>query len=179
MNNIAAKVVVCVIGLVGTLRIHGRARADGSTALLLEALDSPTPYILPGTDSILTSTFTGFKPLDYILRLLVLFWWETLDGSHPDTSAIGLYFLGQLLPCIVIVYLDALRGEKPSLVKSGSSLYQRSILTLYILTTSLYSGLHSGFSSFRSAPLGQPASFGPSCISYHLRLSGLRYPQTP
>jgi len=130
MNNIAAKVVVCVSGLVGTLGIHGRARADGSTALLLEALDSPTPYILPGTDSILTSTFTGFKPLDYILRLLVLFWWETLDGSHPDTSAIGLYFLGQLLPCIVIVYLDALRGEKPSLVKSDSSLYQRFILTL-------------------------------------------------
>jgi hypothetical protein len=122
MNNILNwKTVFCALGLVGFWGTHGRSGADGSTALISEALESPTPYFLPGTQSALVKTFTGFQsPIDYILRLLVLFWWEAVDGSHPTTSTISLYFLGQLLPCITIIYLNALRGNKPSLVKYGS-----------------------------------------------------------
>lgn len=118
MNTILnAKTLLCALGVVGFLGTHGRTGADGSTALITEALDSPTPYDLPGTHFALRKTFTGIPPVDFIIRMLVLFWWETIDGSHPTTSAIGLYFLGQLLPCIVVTYLNALRGNKPSLVK--------------------------------------------------------------
>ncbi|KAL3468955.1 hypothetical protein BJX99DRAFT_268818 [Aspergillus californicus] len=116
MSNLSTKAVLCALGLLGIWGTHGHTRADGSTALLLEGLESPT-YLLPGTQSALRKSFTGFQAFDDIIRMLVLFWWETLDGSHPTTSTIGLYFLGQALPCILIVYLNALRGEKPSLVK--------------------------------------------------------------
>ncbi|KAL4874742.1 hypothetical protein BJY04DRAFT_233374 [Aspergillus karnatakaensis] len=113
-----SKTALCALAVVGIWGTHGRSGADGSTALISEALDSPTPYILPGTQSALAESFTGLKPVDYILRLLVLFWWETVDGSHPATSAVGLYFLGQLLPCLVIIYFNGLRGDKPSVIKS-------------------------------------------------------------
>ncbi|PLB49060.1 hypothetical protein P170DRAFT_475386 [Aspergillus steynii IBT 23096] len=67
-------------------------RGGRSTALISEALDSPNPNILPGTRFALRRTFTGLRsPVDYILGMLVLFWWETIDGSHPATSTIGLY----------------------------------------------------------------------------------------
>ncbi|KAH8433862.1 uncharacterized protein LDX57_011499 [Aspergillus melleus] len=118
MNTILnPKALLCAFGVIGFLGTHGRTGADGSTALISNALESPNPYNLPGTHSALHKTFTGLPPVDFIISMLVLFWWETIDGSHPATSAIGLYFLGQLLPCIVITYLNALRGNKPSLVK--------------------------------------------------------------
>ncbi|KAL2834226.1 hypothetical protein BDW59DRAFT_168571 [Aspergillus cavernicola] len=108
--------LLCALGLLGFWGTHGRTSADGSTALITQLLDSPTPY-LPGTQSVLRGTYTGIKPVDHILNILILFWFEAVDGSHPTASAISLYFLGQLLPCIIFAYLNGLRGNKPSLLK--------------------------------------------------------------
>ncbi|OJJ96410.1 hypothetical protein ASPACDRAFT_1890833 [Aspergillus aculeatus ATCC 16872] len=113
-----AESVLYVVGLVGMLGTWGRSALDGSTALLLRALDGSKPYILPGTEATLRRNFTGIRyPLDCTLSVLVAFWYEAIDGSHPAASAVSLYFLGQLLPCIVIAYVNGLRGQKPSLLK--------------------------------------------------------------
>ncbi len=62
--------------------------------------------------------FTGIPPLDYLLRTLVVFFWEATDGSHPAVTATGLYFVGQLFPIIVAIYLDGLRhANGPSLAR--------------------------------------------------------------
>ncbi|RAK77220.1 uncharacterized protein BO72DRAFT_403972 [Aspergillus fijiensis CBS 313.89] len=116
--KVQAESVLYVVGLVGMLGTWGRSALDGSTALLLRALDGSKPYILPGTEATLRSTFTGIRyPLDCTLSVLIAFWYEAVDGSHPAASAVSLYFLGQLLPCIAIAYVNGLRGQKPSLLK--------------------------------------------------------------
>lgn len=118
MSLLAAKILILAIGIIGVLGTLGRAFADGSMPLQMEAVDSPTPYILPGTQFSLRQTFTGIKyPIDNTLRMLVVFWFEALDGSHPAASGVSFYFMGQLFPCILVTYLNGLRGDRPSLVK--------------------------------------------------------------
>lgn len=106
-----------LLGILGTLVTWGRVLADGSVALLQASLEDPN-YLLPGTKHPLRPTFTGIPPLDYLLRTLVVFFWEAVDGSHPKNSAAGIYFGAQLFPVIVTLYLDSQRqGNKPSLLR--------------------------------------------------------------
>ncbi|KAL4865152.1 hypothetical protein BDV12DRAFT_211221 [Aspergillus spectabilis] len=117
MPNYQTKAALCAVGLMGILGTWGRAIADGSMELQMQAVQSPI-HILPGTQSALRRTITGIRyPVDFALNLLIVFWFEALDGSHPAASAVSLYFLGQLFPCALIVYLDSLRGNRPSLLK--------------------------------------------------------------
>ncbi|OAQ59316.1 hypothetical protein VFPPC_10379 [Pochonia chlamydosporia 170] len=107
------------LGLLGTVVTWGRTVADGSLALVQEALHAPGGrHLLPGSDSTLRSSFTGIWPLDYLFRTLVVFFWEAVDGSHPATTTAGIYFVGQLFPIIAAIYLDGLRaGNGPSLIR--------------------------------------------------------------
>lgn len=104
-------VVFSLLALLGLVQLWGRAVADGTLAHLLSALHGVTPHQLPGTPASLKSSFTGFPPVDYLLRILVVFFWEVADGSHPSSSAIGLYFLGQYFSVLVVFYLESLRGR--------------------------------------------------------------------
>lgn len=119
MGNVCiGKPILYGLGLVGFLGTWGRSMADGTLMRLFQALHSSDPYVLPNTSQPLLGRFTGITyPVDYLLRVLVVFFWEAVDGSHPAASVTGIYFLGQLLPCIVIIYLKALRGQSPSLMK--------------------------------------------------------------
>lgn len=106
-----------LLGTLGTLVTWGRVLADGSVSILQANLEDPN-YLLPGTKYPLRQTFTGIFPLDYLLRTLVVFFWEAVDGSHPKNSAAGIYFGAQLFPVIVTLYLDSQRrGNKPSLIR--------------------------------------------------------------
>lgn len=111
-----------VFGLLGTLGTWGRAAADGSLVHLFYALHGADEYTLPGAKAALRKSFTGILwPIDYLLDVLVIFFWEAVDGSHPATSAIGIYFLGQLFPILVAFYIDSFRaghGLNASLIRS-------------------------------------------------------------
>ncbi|KAI1412761.1 hypothetical protein F5Y13DRAFT_42312 [Hypoxylon sp. FL1857] len=112
-----AKAALYILGLVGTLGTWGRTVADGSLVHLYTALHGGGSYILPGTESALKTSFTGiYWPIDYLLDVLVIFFWESVDGSHPDSSAIGIYFLGQFFPILVAFYVNHLRGGNASIV---------------------------------------------------------------
>lgn len=103
-----------LLGLLGTYHTWGRTVIDGSFFHLLKALHGPHPYVLPGTDSLLRTTITGiYWPVDYLLNVLIVFFWEAIDGSHPATSAIGIYFLSQLFSVLVGLYVDSLRVGQP------------------------------------------------------------------
>jgi hypothetical protein len=110
-----------VLGLLGTVSIWGRAAADGTLVHLFYALHGVDEYILPGAKAALRTSFTGiYWPIDYLLDVLLIFFWEAVDGSHPATSAIGIYFLGQLFPILVAFYMDSFRaghGLGASLIK--------------------------------------------------------------
>jgi hypothetical protein len=114
------KPALYLLGLLGTLQLWGRTVVDGTLAHLLSALHGPSQYRFPGTKIHLNS-FTRVLPVDYFLSILVVFFWEVADGSHPASSAIGLYFLGQFFSIVTIVYLEHLRlGASPGFVRSAS-----------------------------------------------------------
>ena len=113
------------LGLLGTVVTWGRTAVDGTLAHVFVALDGADGkggnHIFPGTKSALRDSFTGLPPLDYLLRTLVVFFWEAVDGSHPAVTATGLYFVGQLFPIIAAIYLDSLR------VGNGASTFKPSL----------------------------------------------------
>ncbi|KAJ5639915.1 uncharacterized protein N7484_007777 [Penicillium longicatenatum] len=111
-----AKSLLCIFGAVGITGTWVRTALDGSTEQLMKVMDDPQGR-LPGSQALLQRTFTGIRdPMDHIISTLVVFWYEVVDGSHPASTAVALYFLGQLLPCILIAYTNGQRGSKPSLV---------------------------------------------------------------
>ncbi|GKZ33987.1 hypothetical protein AbraIFM66950_004118 [Aspergillus brasiliensis] len=141
-----AKSLLIALGAVGVLGTWGRTALDGSTELLTKVLDDPNGQ-LPGTQVLLQRTFTGIRiPIDHIISTLVVFWYEAVDGSHPSSTAVALYFLGQLLPCLVIIYTNAQRGSKPSLVRP--TLW----LTLFQICSLGVTGWIWAFSYITSAP---------------------------
>ncbi|KAI0157181.1 hypothetical protein GGR52DRAFT_577175 [Hypoxylon sp. FL1284] len=111
MSNLES--FVYCLGALGTVQTWGRVVLDGSINYLLPALYGTGQYTLPGTHFDLRTSFTGiYYPVDFTLRTLVIFFYEAVDGSHPTTSAIGIYFLGQYFGCLFTMYTDYLRGPK-------------------------------------------------------------------
>ncbi|KAF2710681.1 hypothetical protein K504DRAFT_475654 [Pleomassaria siparia CBS 279.74] len=99
-----------VLAGLGTYCTWGRALLDGSLRHLFIALHGPELYVLPGTRHHLQTSFTGvYWLINYFLDMLVIFFWEAIDGSHPATSVIGTYFLGQYLSILTVIYVDSLR----------------------------------------------------------------------
>ncbi|KAL8886472.1 MAG: hypothetical protein Q9215_005829 [Flavoplaca cf. flavocitrina] len=106
------KLLFYTFGLLGLLGTWGRASLDGTLVHLFDALHGSQGYVLPGTNSPLRESFTGiYWPVDYMLRVLVVVFWEAVDGSRPGTSAVGFYFLGQLFPILT----DTLAAVVPGL----------------------------------------------------------------
>lgn len=106
------------LAIAGTCFIWAGSFIDGSLILLLKAVFS-RKHILPGTQSLLKRSFTGiYWPLDFLLGILVVFFWEAVDGSHPTSSTLGLYFIAQYLPILTTVYTDSFRTGNAAL-KSG------------------------------------------------------------
>lgn len=156
----SVRTILYVLGLLGTLATWGRAAADGSLVLLFHALHGADEYILPGANAALRKSFTGiFWPIDYLLDVLVIFFWEGVDGSHPAASAIGIYFLGQLFPILVAFYMDSFRAGHGL----GVSLIRSIVpsLGVYSPANSCHNiDLHSGCSYSRCAVLVALASSG-------------------
>ena len=107
--------VLYAFAALGFYNTWGRAAIDGTLLLLFKALHGSKPYTLPQTDSLLKTTITGIRyPVDYLLNVLVIFFWQAVDGSHPTTSVIGIYFLGQYFGVLTSYYINSWRsGNAP------------------------------------------------------------------
>lgn len=100
------------LALLGFYNTWGRSAIDGTLVLLFKALHGSKTYSLPGTDSLLRTTITGIRwPIDYLLNVLVVFFWQAVDGSHPSTSVIGIYFLGQYFSILTSFYVNSWRSD--------------------------------------------------------------------
>jgi hypothetical protein len=123
------KAIFYVLSLLGTCAIWGRTVLDGSFMLLSAALDVQDTYILPGTKDALLLSITGIKyPFDYQLGILILFFWEAVDGSHPATSAIGIYFLGQFLSILTVMFTDSFRKGQVSGFGKYEHLFSKPVI---------------------------------------------------
>lgn len=116
-STFQAKALLCALGIVGIWGTQVRVGLDGSTDELMKVMDDPEGR-LPGSKALLQRTFSGIRyPFDHIISILVVFWYEVVDGSHPASTAVALYFLGQLLPGILLIYTNSQRGTKVSLLR--------------------------------------------------------------
>ena len=88
---------------------------DGTLNHMLDIRGAAIPLI-PGTKEPLRLHFTGIAPIDYWYTIMVLFFWEAVDGSHPATSLTGIYFLGQLVGIWTLVYVEGNRIGNQGLI---------------------------------------------------------------
>ena len=111
MGFITQKAVVYTLGILGLYGTWGRAIIDGTLIRLLKAIHGREPFIMPGTtlEPLKTSITGVYWPIDYILNILIIFFWEAVDGSHPTTSAVAFYFAGQHLSLVTLMYGNSLK----------------------------------------------------------------------
>lgn len=96
------------LGLYGT---WVRSALNGTLLILFKALH--VTGSLPGTKVAIKTSFTGiYWPIDYLLDVLILFFWQAVDGSHPSTSLFGLYFAGQHVAVITTLYIDSYKYDR-------------------------------------------------------------------
>ncbi|KAI9785097.1 MAG: hypothetical protein M1816_000508 [Peltula sp. TS41687] len=127
------------------------------------------PVYIPRTEEPMRLRYTGIPPIDYWLTIMVLFFWEALDGSHPDTSLSGVYFLGQLISIWALLWMEGLRRGNAGLIVSRTTLWACAMqnlalacfgpvyFTIYLCTsrTVLDQSRHSN--SERSSPMSFPS----------------------
>ncbi|KAL9030779.1 MAG: hypothetical protein Q9196_001129 [Gyalolechia fulgens] len=153
MRPTSANIVFGVLGVAGFYNTWGRTFIDGTLVRLLTALHGGKPYFLSGTTERLKTNITGlYWPVDYLLNLLILFFWEAVDGSHPTTSLVAVYFAGQHLSMVVAQYVDSYRHGNAGRWKIGATLW----LMLYQLTAIGTSGPWFLAAYFSISPLVDP-----------------------
>lgn len=116
LSNRSARWLLYAFVFLGFYNTWGRSAIDGTLALLFRALHGSETYSLPGTSSLLKTTITGiWWPFDYLLDVLIVFFWQAVDGSHPSTSVIGIYFLGQYFSILTCFYINSWRSDNEAL----------------------------------------------------------------
>ncbi|KAL9597887.1 MAG: hypothetical protein Q9219_004840 [cf. Caloplaca sp. 3 TL-2023] len=107
---ISSTVGLYTLGALGFYGTWGRAFIDGTIQRLINALHGSELHLMTGTEEPLRTTITGlYWPVDYFLNVLILFFWEAVDGSHPTTSLVAFYFAGQHLSIVVAQYVHSYR----------------------------------------------------------------------
>ncbi|KAL8798705.1 MAG: hypothetical protein Q9182_006456 [Xanthomendoza sp. 2 TL-2023] len=150
------------LGLYGT---WGRAAIDGSLMHLQSALHKDGPHLMSGTQEPLMRSITGiYWPIDYFLDVLILFFWEVVDGSHPATSLVSLYFGGQLLSLVVMLYIDSSRSGNRKEWRIGATLWT----TVFQITAIGTSGPWFLVVYFAISPLADMTLPLPRYLSGHL-----------
>lgn len=76
------------------------------------------PHVLPYTDKApLRKQYTGIELVDYQLTVLVLFFYNMVDGSHPNACLQAYHFGGQIISGWSLLVLESLRwGNRSRLI---------------------------------------------------------------
>lgn len=104
-----AKIALCSLSLSAWYAIWGLSISNGTLLRMWDVRHARHP-ILPGTSEPLKTSFTGIFPIDYFCTVMTLFFWEIVDGSRPDASVVGLYFLPQALGILLPLWVEGLRS---------------------------------------------------------------------
>ena len=67
------------------------------------------PRLLPGTNEPLRTVYTGVRAIDHQLTVLILFFWENIDGSNPSGSLFGFHFAAQNVCGWGLLMIEGLR----------------------------------------------------------------------
>ena len=107
------KAAILLLAPLGLYNTWIRFILNGSLSRLLAVQNGsgPTPYQLFSSPYRLLSSITGiYWPLDWNLTFMIVFFWETVDGTHPLASVVGIYFLGQYVSLIMVMWVNGYRA---------------------------------------------------------------------
>ncbi|KAL1620252.1 hypothetical protein SLS56_009744 [Neofusicoccum ribis] len=76
---------------------------------ITEIIEDPASTTLPGTDVPLTREWTGVDRIDRQLTVLLIFFWQLLDGRYPQATLQGVHFFGQMGAFWTLMQLEAKR----------------------------------------------------------------------
>ena len=71
--------------------------ANGSVTFMTDIRETAGNAWLPAKEARLREVYTGYKAIDYQLTVLVLFFWQLIDGSSPHAALHGFHFAGQIV----------------------------------------------------------------------------------
>lgn len=133
------KVLLLVLSIIGVFGTWILVQRNGALSLLEQIASRK---LLPGTNQPLQKSFTGIKAVDDQLKILVIFFWQVVDGSTPTSSLQSLHFEGQVIAGWVLCMLEGLRdGNRWRII----SLYVHGIIPILDLpNTYALSALPSG-----------------------------------
>ncbi|GME43468.1 hypothetical protein GTA08_BOTSDO00033 [Neofusicoccum parvum] len=84
---------------------------------ITEIIEDPAATTLPGTDVPLTREWTGVGRIDRQLTVLLIFFWQLLDGRYPQATLQGVHFFGQMGAFWTLMQLEAKReGNKSRII---------------------------------------------------------------
>ncbi|KAI9756202.1 MAG: hypothetical protein M4579_003942 [Chaenotheca gracillima] len=86
----------------------GMSERNDHFRLMREVRDSG-PQFLPNTTASLRRFYTGYPPLDDLLTSMAVAFWPCVDGRSPNVSLYAFHFVGQILPLMVILMVEARR----------------------------------------------------------------------
>ncbi|KAI9878134.1 MAG: hypothetical protein M1830_001780 [Pleopsidium flavum] len=97
--------VLSVIAVLGTWVLS----TNNGTLSLVKHINATGSNFLSGTHEPLKATFTGIRPIDDQLKILVTFFWPIVDGSAPTTSLQSVHFGGQIVAAWIVCMIESLR----------------------------------------------------------------------
>ncbi|KAL1614212.1 hypothetical protein SLS54_009930 [Diplodia seriata] len=92
---------------------------NGMFAKITDMVDDPTITTMPGTDGAvpLTREWTGVAAVDRQFTVLLIFFWQLLDGRHPAGTLQAAHFFGQMGAYWTLMQLEAKReGNKRRII---------------------------------------------------------------
>ncbi|OJD29549.1 atma protein [Diplodia corticola] len=91
---------------------------NATFANITAIIDDTTITTMPGTDGLpLTREWTGIAPLDRQFTVLLIFFWQLLDGRHPAATLQAAHFFGQMGAYWTLMQLEAKRqGNKHRII---------------------------------------------------------------
>ncbi|MCJ1404566.1 hypothetical protein MMC11_007792 [Xylographa trunciseda] len=113
--------LIALSGL-GAYLTWGLALNNG-TLSMMERIREYGPQLLPGTDVPLKQSYTGIQAIDNQLTVLVLFFWQLVDGGMPGASLGTFRFASQFVPGWGLVVLESMRSGNKGRIISYVSLW--------------------------------------------------------
>ncbi|KAK5946107.1 hypothetical protein PMZ80_000247 [Knufia obscura] len=100
-----SKASLLALTLLGGWCLHGFFTTNGFYETITRLTEQK---LLPNGVSY-HNVFTGIRPLDDMLSILLTFFWPVVDGEHPDSSLISILFAGQAVAAWTLTMLEGLR----------------------------------------------------------------------
>jgi hypothetical protein len=137
------KILLILLSIAGFWTLWVFPQKNGLLGLL--AQQSEPGAVIPGpTAAPMKQTYTGIRPVDKQLTVLVSFFYTAIDGNRADVSLSFLYLGGQVLAAWTLITIESLRvGNRGKFFLTATTLFGVGVAIVgYACVAPLWFALH-------------------------------------